>query len=157
MKKEKQHTSESRYFIGISLFLLLAVFLADIFLPLGIYGGIPYVILMIVVLWLLTPTQLIMYAWGCGVLAIMGFFFAPELSTNLEWFVTRLMAAFAIGAMTLLIRRQTVMEDALREKQATLEDVVEKRTEGLKQVVDLLVEYKLSLAEAEQQGQFGFW
>ena len=136
--------------------VLAFIFLFDLFVPLGIFGGVPYVIGMIAVMWLLKPQEILVFGVFCGILALGGFF-SEDISAGMEGLMNRFMAIFTIVAIAWLIRKHTDTEEEYKERQQHLASVIDKRTSGLKQIVDQAEEYKLRLGEAEELGQFGFW
>ena len=147
---------EGQFSLLMSYSILALIFIFDLFVPLGIFGGVPYVIGMIVVMWLLKPHEILTFGVFCGILALGGFF-SEDIASGMEGLINRFMAIFTIVAIAWLIRQHTSLEDEFKEKQKHLSSVIDKRTVGLKQIVDQLDEYKIRLAESEELGHFGFW
>ena len=138
--------------------LLTLIFFLDCFLSLGYFGGIPYVIGLVLVMWILPPREMMRFGFVCGVVALLGFFSPPaEIEDNMGGLMTRFMAIFTVIAIAILTRREADVAEKQEEEKKVLNSVIEKRTSGLKQVVDQFDEVKIRLSEAEQLGHFGFW
>lgn len=138
--------------------LLTLIFFLDCFLSLGYFGGIPYVIGLVLVMWILPPREMMRFGFVCGVVALLGFFSPPtEIEDNMGGLMTRFMAIFTVTAIAILTRREADVAEKQEEEKKVLNSVIEKRTSGLKQVVDQFDEVKIRLSEAEQLGHFGFW
>lgn len=148
--------NESKTSLYLSYSILGVIFVLDSFLVLGMFGGIPYVVGLVVLMWLLKPSEVMYFSGACGVLAIAAFLISEDLS-DMSGLLNRFMAIFANVAIAMLVKRYTEVVSREEEQRRHLNSVVEKRTEGLKQVVDQLEENKIRLTEAEQLGHFGFW
>ena len=109
---------------------------------------------LIVLMWLLKPTEVLWFSATCGFLTILAFFMGEDYEV-LGGLMNRFMAIFTMVAIAMLIKRHTEVEESQVEQQRHLKSVVDKRTEGLKQVVDQLDEIKIRLAESEELGYFG--
>ena len=155
MNKEPK---EGKLKVYASYGLLTLIFFVDCFLSLSFFGGIPYVIGLVLVMWLLPPQEMMRFGFVCGVVALLGFFSPPaEIQDNMGGLMTRFMAIFTVIAIAILTRREADVATKQEEEKKLLNSVIEKRTNGLKQVVDQFDEVKIRLSEAEQLGHFGFW
>ncbi|MEM8488524.1 MAG: PAS domain S-box protein [Bacteroidota bacterium] len=152
----KTPQTENKFSLYLSYAVLGVIFIVDCLVPFGIFGGVPYVIGLIVLMWVLKPSDVIWFSASCGIATVLAFFLGEDY-TVLGGLMNRLMAIFTMVAMAMLIKRQDDITDQQAEQQKHLNSVVEKRTEGLKQVVDQLEEMKIRLAESEELGHFGFW
>lgn len=157
MSKAKKDPKEALSSLYVSYGLLAIIFIIDVFQPLSIFGGIPYVVGMILVMWFLKPNEVLRFGVFCGLAALFGFFLSEDLSADMEGLMNRFMAIFTIVAIALLVRRHTEIEQEFDKQQQLFDSVIEKRTDGLKQAVDQYEEAKIRLAEAEELGHFGFW
>ncbi len=157
MSKAKKDPKEALSSLYVSYGLLAIIFVIDVFQPLSIFGGIPYVVGMILVMWFLKPNEVLRFGVFCGLAALFGFFLSEDLSADMEGLMNRFMAIFTIVAIALLVRRHTEIEQEFDKQQQLFDSVIEKRTDGLKQAVDQYEEIKIRLAEAEELGHFGFW
>lgn len=157
MSKANKDPKEDQSSLYISYGLLAIIFVIDVFQPLSIFGGIPYVVGMILVMWFLKPHEVLRFGVFCGLAALFGFFLSEDLSADMEGLMNRFMAIFTIVAIALLVRRHTEIEQEFDKQQKLFDSVIEKRTDGLKQAVDQYDEAKIRLAEAEELGHFGFW
>jgi diguanylate cyclase (GGDEF)-like protein len=79
------------------------IFTFDLMLPLGVAGGVPYVAVVLLGLWLPQPSQTYLLAVVSSVLTILGFYFSPE--GGILWVVltNRGLALFAIWASAFLV------------------------------------------------------
>lgn len=157
---EEKTPHEDRLKSILSYALLAAIFMIDILWSLGVFGGMPYVIGMVIALWFLKPGEVLRFGIVCGVLVLVGFFSPPsEITATADGggLMNRFIAIFTVVAIALLIRRQTDSKDQYEEETRHLNTVIDKRTQGLKQVADRFDETKQRLAESEELGHFGFW
>lgn len=148
--------NKSTFSLYLSYSILGVIFLVDCFVHFGDFGGIPYVIGLIILMWLLKPHEVLWFSATCGVLTVVAFLLGEDVE-KLSGLMNRFMAIFTMVAIAMLIKRHTDESAGFEEQQRHLNSVVDKRTEGLKQVVDQLDELKIRLAESEELGHFGFW
>ena len=142
----------------VSYALLAIIFVVDCFVSLSFFGGIIYVIGLVLALWFLQPKDVLRVGIFCGIAALVGFFMPlSEVVDNMSGLANRFLAIFVVGAIAILIRRQTDVEEKFVHEQNYLNSVIEKRTTGLKQVVEQFDETKIRLTESEELGNFGFW
>ena len=138
--------------------LLTLIFFIDCFISLGIFGGIPYVIGLVLLMSLVPPKEMMRLGFVCGTVALLGYFSpSGEVVDNMGGLMTRFMAIFTVIAIAILTRRQSEVAVKFEDEKKLLNSVIDKRTNGLKQVVDQFDEVKIRLSEAEQLGHFGFW
>lgn len=85
-------------------FLTAGIFLFDVFVPLGIAGGIPYVAAILVISYQPDKTVLFSAAALCSLLTIVGIFFSPSVfEVNMGRILeNRLMALFVIWVTAFL-------------------------------------------------------
>jgi two-component system sensor kinase FixL len=85
------------------VFLALIIFITDLYLPLGIAGGVPYVAVILWGLWLPSKRYILVCAIGCSALTILGYYFSPPGGGEL-WMViiNRIFSLFAIWITVLL-------------------------------------------------------
>ena len=152
----KTPQNKTKFSLYLSYSILALIFAVDCFVHFGIMGGVPYVIGLIVLMWLLKPEEVLWFSATCGVLTVVAFVLGEDVS-QMSGLMNRFMAIFTMVAIAMLIKRHTEDEDRHKEAMKHLNSVVDKRTEGLKQVVDQLEEQKIRLAESEELGHFGFW
>lgn len=94
-------TSDSRVII-ICLVLLIGVFIVDSLTPLGVAGGVPYVIVVLISLWSHRPKLTIYIAIGATVLTLLGLYSSPYGGEFWKVIVNRLLALFVIWAAAIL-------------------------------------------------------
>ena len=99
--------------------LAFGIFGLDLITPLGVAGGVPYILVVLVAMW--SPTKkLPISAAICGtVLTILGFFMSPEGGEAWKVLGNRGLALFAIWTVAILSLKQRIIyeekEKALRE------------------------------------------
>jgi len=118
---------ETRVLVAAAL-MAAATFTLDLFTPLGVAGGAPYTVLVLLGLWSRRAALLPILAGTATVLTILGGLLSPQGEVIWKGIVNRnltILATWAIVILLLFYRKtQTVLEETLRERQAYL-DVVE--------------------------------
>ena len=99
--KPKVPDKESIILMG-SATLALVVLMADLSLPLGVAGGVPYVAVILVALRSTGPRQAIGFAVVCSIFTMVGFYWSP--SGGVLWVVllNRFLALFVIWVTAIL-------------------------------------------------------
>ncbi|MDP6692074.1 MAG: PAS domain S-box protein [Alphaproteobacteria bacterium] len=120
--------------LGVSLVgivLAAAIFAFDLAMPLGVAGGVPYVALVFVGLWMPTERYIYLLAIAATILTAAGYFFSP--SGGLTWIVltNRGLAIFVIWATAILIAQRKRAQDVLVVANEELEARVQRRTQDL--------------------------
>ena len=104
------------------LMLLMAVVLvADIMFPLGVAGGVPYVVPTILSLWICGNRGIIVVAIGATGLTALGFLLSSPGSELWVVFLNRSYALVAIWAVALIGYQNEKAERALKDSNAELE------------------------------------
>ncbi|MCK5445888.1 MAG: hypothetical protein KAI73_09710, partial [Rhodospirillaceae bacterium] len=103
-------------------------FAFDLMIPLGVAGGVPYVVTVLLGWWLPGKRAILFLAFITSMLTVVGYFLSPE--GGIEWMVitNRGLAIFAIWVTALLLvlaRTSTQRMIALQKK---LKALVEDRT-----------------------------
>lgn len=119
--------SEARLLVAAVL-MAVATFTFDLFTPLGVAGGAPYTVLVLLGLWSRRASLLPILAGVATALTILGGLLSPQGEEIWKGIVNRnltIMATWTIVLMLFYYRRtRTVLENTLRERQAYL-DVIE--------------------------------
>jgi len=63
--------------IFIAVFIAVIIFALDLALPAGVAGGVPYVLVILLGIWLPSPRYVIGLALICTVLTILGYLLSP--------------------------------------------------------------------------------
>ena len=103
--------------------LFAAIFTFDVFLPLGVAGGVPYVAVVLMGWWFPKRNHIIILAGISTALTLIGYFYSPE--GGIPWMVVtnRILAFCAIWISAgLLILAKTAMEN-LRESEKRFKDL----------------------------------
>jgi PAS domain S-box-containing protein len=111
---------DAKYFL-VSIALAAAILLFDLSLPLGVAGGIPYVVLVLIGLWTPGKRYVLGLAAIATVLTVLGYFYSP--SGGVAWVVlsNRALAVFAIWITALLIAYRKQAEMRLRRLSRAVE------------------------------------
>ena len=89
--------------IALSVLLAAAIFILDTALPLGVAGGVPYVLIVLVSIWSPRREFTIIMAITGTVLTMVGFFFSPAGGEMWKVVFNRFLALFAIWMTAVLI------------------------------------------------------
>lgn len=84
------------------IILAIAVFTIDLMIPLGVAGGVPYVIVVLASLWLPRRRDTILVAVACTVLTFLGWWFSPSGGELWKVASNRGLSVFAILATAVL-------------------------------------------------------
>lgn len=107
---------------------MTTIFCVDLLLPLGVAGGVPYVVVILMSMWISSSTFTISLAGACTGLTLLGLLLSPEGGTFWMVLVNRFLALLVIWATTFLVlqRRQTEqrhLELEIRLQQEKLESL----------------------------------
>jgi len=102
----------------LTLVLTLGTFLLDSLLPVGVAGGVPYVVVVLISLWSPDRRYTITVAGCCTLLVAVGHFYAKDELTSQIALLDRALAIVAIWAAALLSLRRRSIEDRLRQSEA---------------------------------------
>ncbi len=108
----------------LTLVLTLGTFLLDSWLPVGVAGGVPYVVVVLISLWSPDRRYTITVAACCTLLVALGHFYAEGDVANHAAVLDRGLAIVAIWAAALLSLRRKSIEDQLRQSQARYASIV---------------------------------
>ncbi|MEE9290481.1 MAG: PAS domain S-box protein [Alphaproteobacteria bacterium] len=123
--------------IGLAAALATAIFLVDLYLPLGVAGGVPYVALVLFGWWFRGRRYIFVLAAVSSVLTAAGYFLSPE--GDILWIVltNRFLALLMIWGVAVLVALIKGAEEGLRQARDNLERLVRERTKKLaKEVAD---------------------
>ena len=83
-------------------FLMFGIFTIDLLVPLGVAGGVPYVVVILVSLWLNSYKYTISLAVICTILTLIGFYYSPAGGELWKVVANRGLAIFAIWLTAIL-------------------------------------------------------
>lgn len=118
----------------IALFVALligAIFAADLLLPLGIAGGVPYVAPVLVTAWLPARRFMLPVAALCSALTVLGFFLSPPGASLWAVVPNRALAVGAVWVVALLSLERKRIEEALSESEAKTRAVLASTADGI--------------------------
>lgn len=143
----------------ICTFLIIAIFSIDIQLPLGIAGGVPYIVVILISLWSSKPNLVIYLAVICSIMTLLGFYLSPTGGEVWKVIVNRSLALFVIWITAFLALKWKKHEDEI----LSLHHKVEKEKEiiylatihGAQHITNnLLNELKVVELEIENHPEF---
>ncbi len=88
--------------IVFCVFLSLAIFVLDSMIPLGVAGGVPYILVILVSLWSDKMKLPIYMAICCSILTVIGYFSSPPGGELWKVISNRFLAFFAIWTVAIL-------------------------------------------------------
>ncbi|OOZ38143.1 hypothetical protein BOW53_16455 [Solemya pervernicosa gill symbiont] len=83
-------------------FIMAAIFVIDVNLPLGVAGGVPYAAVILIALWFRNNKYVILFAFICSMLTLVGFYFSPQEGELWKVVTNRVLALFVIWVTALL-------------------------------------------------------
>ncbi|MCG8635776.1 MAG: hypothetical protein MI863_18210 [Desulfobacterales bacterium] len=110
----------------VCLFLAIVIFIMDSLIPLGVAGGVPYILIVLISLWSNGKNMPVYMAIVGSVLTIAGFLVSPDGGKLWQVIFNRLLALFAIWVAAVLGSQRMAMYD---EKEKALQEV--KQLSGL--------------------------
>ena len=112
MENNKTPDKSDNKIIIISLLLSLAIFTLYSLTPLGVAGGVPYILVVLISLWAHRIKLPIYMALGGSVLTIVGFYSSPTGGELWKVLANRSLALFAIWVVAILsVQRKTIHEE----------------------------------------------
>jgi signal transduction histidine kinase len=109
-----ERTASTNFYLILVSFLLAAlIFVFDIFLPLGVAAGVPYVALVLIGMWHSNRQVILALAVVGSLLTIAGYFLST--SSGIQWmvFTNRILALFAIWITAVLAYRTKAQSDRI--------------------------------------------
>ncbi|MCP3986253.1 MAG: PAS domain S-box protein [bacterium] len=109
---------------ALALLLAAGFFALDCFMPLGVATGVPYVAVILVSLRLPSSREVLYFALGCSVLALLGIAVSPGPGGAELWKVgaNRILALFAIWATAAVGLQRRSAQDALSASNESRQD-----------------------------------
>ena len=128
----KTDTLSSKVVWVLTFFLSVVVFVLDLTLPLGVAGGVPYVIVVLLTVWQPSVRATVFFSIETSVLTVLGYFFSPPGGPLWMVWINRAFAISAIVATTLVIiaqkRLKAKTEKVEIEFSASLRDTERRQT-----------------------------
>ena len=107
----KNESFDSKIF-ALCLALSIAIFILDSLIPLGVAGGVPYILVVLVSLWSPRKKLPIYVAIGGSILTVIGFYSSPAGGELWKVIFNRSLALFAIWATAILsFQRKGIYEE----------------------------------------------
>jgi len=116
-------------FILITICLLLAtiIFIADLSIPLGVAMGVPYVVVILISLWLPDKKVILLAGIICSLLTLIAFWYKPAVSDMWKVVFNRSIALFVIWVTVILglqrKRLEQKKEEAILEREKAIEKI----------------------------------
>lgn len=111
--------------IAISILLSAAIFTADLMLPLGVAGGVPYIAVVLVAMWAPSPRFIYITAVSGTLLTIAGFYLSPL--GGVLWVVVfnRVLAIFAIWVTAILAGQRMAAAWEIKKEKEKVQNLLE--------------------------------
>ena len=143
----------------VSALLALIIFIMDLQVPLGVAGGVPYIMVILLSLWSPKPYLILYIATVCSVLTLLGFYFSPAGGELWAVISNRAIAIFAIWVTAILVFRWKSQANKLLVANKAIEKEKEKiylaTIYGAQHITNnLLNELKLVELEIEKHPSF---
>jgi hypothetical protein len=112
---------------AVSGVLILAILALDLSVPLGVAGGVPYIAVVLVSMWMPGRAYTLALSLLCSLLNVVGFLYSPPGGELWKVLFNRTLALFAIWVTAVLIIQRRTMEkrreQTVAEREAALADV----------------------------------
>lgn len=118
----------------LSLLLATLIFIIDVKIPLGVAGGVPYILLVLISLWFPRIRFTLFMAILGSLLTIAGFFLSPSGGELWKVLANRFLALFAIWVTTILTIHRKRSEEVAKQKAKLIQlmqEVVKAANEAL--------------------------
>ena len=109
----------------LSVAMAVGIFAVDLSMPSGFAGGVPYVALVLIGLWLPWRNSLLVVATVGSALTIIGFLFPAEIEFRWDGMLNRALALLAIWATAVLAVERKKAEAALNASRQLLRTVID--------------------------------
>ena len=127
--------------------LAIVIFVVDLFLPLGVAGGVLYVAVVLCTLWLPQRGAIIIAASVSTILILLGLALSPSGGELWKVLTNRFLAIFAVWVIAVLLFQRKHSELVLQTERDILERVVQERTSSL---ADAIVHLQQELKNGQQ-------
>jgi PAS domain S-box-containing protein len=111
--------------------LTALIFVADILMPLGIAGGIPYIAPVLLAMWLPDRRLIFGVAVACTILTVIGILLSPSGADPTIYLTNRLLAVAAIWTVAMLTYMRRTTESALAQSEAANRAVLGTTADGI--------------------------
>jgi len=108
-KKDDENRNIIALYVVVAI-LTVTVFSIDLSIPLGVAGGVPYLMVVLITLWLPLYKNTIVPAFICSFLTILGLYFSPPGGEMWKVLTNRGLALFAIWATAFVVIQKKFME-----------------------------------------------
>lgn len=124
---DQQNNFSQTNILILSIALTLVFFIIDTMIPLGVAGGVLYIMAILVSLWYEKKKFTIIVALLCTILTIAGFFSSPAGGELWKVIFNRALALFAIWTVTVLsLQRKKNLEEkeeAIKQREKAVSDL----------------------------------
>jgi hypothetical protein len=120
MENYKEQETSDRKIIVLCLILSVAIFIIDTLIPLGVAGGVPYILVVLISLWSSRINLPLYMAIGGSVLTVIGYYSSPPGGELWQVLFNRTLALFAIWTTAIL---SALWKNIQKEKEKALLDL----------------------------------
>lgn len=150
----------SKHFL-LCVLLGVVVFSLDLVTPVGVAGGVPYVIVVLACLWSPARHDAVAAAAVCSILTVAGFFLSPHTDATWPAVSNRLLALLAIWITALLVaRRKQDLRDHERrlvDQMSVLVELAHSKAVGQGNLEEALREITRAAARVLRTERVGVW
>ena len=112
METQKENKRLDKKIIALCLMLALVIFVVDSLLPLGVAGGVPYILVVLVALWSPREKLPVFLAVLVSILTLAGYLTSPSGGEIWKVLFNRFLALFAIWTTAILsVQRETMQKE----------------------------------------------
>ncbi len=124
---EQQNKLSQKSILIITISLMFVFFIIDTMIPLGVAGGVLYIMVILVSLWYEKQKFTIIVAISCTMLTITGFFSSPAGGELWKVIFNRSLAFFSIWTVTILsLQRKKIneeKEEAVKQREKAMSEL----------------------------------
>lgn len=139
--------------------LILLVLIFDLSVPLGVAGGVPYVMVILLALWIPDKRYIVYLALICSILTIAGYIFSPSGGESWQILTNRFLALLVIWVTAILVRlwkeEKEKLSDLKAEKAQAKEEIYQAMVHSAQHILNnLLNQLQIVRLEAESSSDF---
>ena len=114
--------SGDKYIVGFIILSTILILATDLITPLGVAGGVLYLLPVLVTIWLPSAKNTHLIAIICSCLVVIGFYFSPEGADKWQVLLNRALALFSIWVSALVVishKNQELLQEIFAKKTST--------------------------------------
>ena len=145
--------------LSLSIVLMLAIFVIDLQLPLGVAGGVPYIAVILLSLWHPSDRYIALQVIACSILIVAGYYLSPQGGELWQVLVNRFLALFAVWITALFAvmwkRSEKKVIQLINQSEQEKENIYTATIQGSQHITyNLLNQLKLVEMEVKKHPDF---